>query len=308
MKKARITWPIVFAFLLAGAPVILAQPAAQGTVPTSIVVSVEAKHGKEIPNVYRQDVRVMQGHDRLQVTNWTPCQSEQTGAELFVLVDDATDPELGLQFDDLKKFMQAQPANTAIGVGYARNGTVQIAQNLTKDRALVAKALHLPIGAGAAASPYLSVTDLVKGWPQSGNCREIMMISSGIDFLQGGPDDTYLLSAIEDAQRAGIQVYAIYAEAIGHARHSFFRSTWGQNNLARLTEETGGEFYIQGFHTPIAFAPYLGQYADRLKRQYELTFLAKGGNKGELRHVTVDTEVTNAELVAQDQVWIPAAK
>lgn len=305
MKNAKILWLTILALCVTGTTSI---SWSQATVPISITVSVEAKHGKEVPTVYKEDVRVLHNHDRLQVTEWVPCQGEQAGLELFVLMDDATDPDIGLQLDDLKKFMEAQPATTAIGVGYARNGTVQITQNLTKDHAQAAKALRLPLGLGAETSPYLSVTDLIKGWPQSANRREILMISSGIDFLQGGPDDTYLQEAIDQAQRAAIQVYAIYGPAPGHLGHSFFRTTWGQNNLSRLSEETGGEFYIQGLRPPIAFAPYLAEFADRLNHQYKLTFLAKASNKAGYQHIRLETEVTNAELVTQDNVYVPAAK
>lgn len=307
MKK-EISSLVTLVLVIAGASRICWSQG-NGGVAVSIIVSVEAKHGKEVPTVYKQDVRVLHhNNDRLPVTDWTQCQSDQVATELFVLVDDAVSSDIGLQFDDLKKFMNAQPANTAIGVGYARNGITEIAQNLTRDHGQAAKALRLPIGFGATTSPYLAVTDLVKRWPQSTSCREILMVSSGIDFLQGGPDDTYLLDSIEQAERAAVQVYAIYATPIGHAGHSFFRTNWGQNNLSRLTEETGGEFYIQGLTAPISYAPYLKEYADRMTHQFRLTFLAKSPEKSGFQRVKLETEVNNAELVAQQNVYVPAAK
>jgi hypothetical protein len=311
MKITKILWPMVLTGLIAALMSSLSwsqQGAVPGTAPVSMIVSVEARHGKDVPTVYKEDVRVSHGNDRLPLTGWTPCQSDQTGLQLFVLVDDTANADLGLQLDDLKKFMEAQPPTTAIGVGYARNATVLITQNLTKDHAQAAKALRLPQGFGAMNSPYLSVTDLVKGWPQSPACREILMISSGIDFLQGGPDDSYLLEAIEHAQRAAIQVYAIYAATVGHAGHSFFRINWGQNNLARLTEETGGEFYIQGLTPPISYTPYLRELSERFNHQFNLTFAAKPANKAGLQHIKLETEVNNAELVGQENVYVPAAK
>jgi hypothetical protein len=316
MKKSGIFWPVLLAlfflvsFMAAGTSVSSwsQQGATPGTVPVSIIVSVEAKHGKEVPAVYKQDVMVMHDKDRLQVTAWDPCQSAQAGVELFVIVDDATSTDIGLQFDDLKKFMQAQPPTTLIGVAYARNGAAMVAQNLTQDHAQAAKALRLPQGFGATASPYLSVTDLAKKWPPSARCRQIMMVSSGIDYLQSGPQNTYLAQAIDQAQRAAIQVYAIYAQPVGHAGHDFFRLNWGQNNLAQLTDETGGEFYIQGVTAPIAFAPYLTEYAEKLTHQFRLTFLAQPAAKAGFQRIKLETEVTNAELEAQDKVWVPVAK
>jgi hypothetical protein len=186
---------------------------------------------------------------------------------------------------------------------------VDILQNLSNDHALAAKALRLPLGsAGGVASPYLAITDLIKRWPQSSNRREIFMVSSGIDALQPGPGNSYLDEAIEHAQRAGIQIYSIYAARSGHFGHTFWRSQWGQNNLSRLADETGGEAYFQVLETPIAFAPYLDQFADRLKHQFRLTFLAKPKKESGYQKIRLETEVPNAELVAAERVYVPAAR
>ena len=64
-----------------------AQQSASGTVPVNTVVSVEARHGKDIPVVNREDVRVFEGRNRLQVTEWIPLQGDQSSLELFVLID-----------------------------------------------------------------------------------------------------------------------------------------------------------------------------------------------------------------------------
>ena len=150
------------------------------------------------------------------------------------------------------------------------------------------------------------MSELIKAWPQSGKCREILMISSGIDFLQPGPNNTYVDEAVDHAERAGIQVSAIYATSIGHAGHSFFLTTWGQNNLGELAEQTGGEVYYQALKMPISFAPYLEQFSDRMRNHHRLTFLAKPGNKAEFQTIRLQTEVNNAELVGQHRVWVPA--
>jgi hypothetical protein len=277
------------------------------TVPVSMVVSVEARHGKkEVPVIYREDVRVMHDHERLQVKDWVPLVKEQAGLDLFLLIDDSVDNKVGLQLDDLRKFMSAQPDSTAIGVGYIRNGTVQVAQELTQDHVLASKALRLPIGLTASSSPYLALTDLIKIWPESPNRREILLVSSGIDMLQPGPNDPYLDQAIDQEQRAGIQVYSIYASPSGHAGHTPWLLNWGQNNLSQIADETGGEAYFQALSMPISFAPYLDEFADRLKHQYRLTFYAKPGKGPGYQRIRLETEVPDAELVAQDRVYVPA--
>ena len=142
MKRKHMTWSVVLGLLigLSGRPLSWsAQQPSSGTVPVSIVVSVEAKHGKDIPAVNREDVRVFQGRDRLRVTDWIPIQGNQFGLELFVLVDEASSMNVASQFDDMRRFMNAQPGTTAIAVGYIQNGTVHIVQNFTKDHSQAGK-------------------------------------------------------------------------------------------------------------------------------------------------------------------------
>src|SRR5258708_3221763 len=285
----------------------VAQSNSPDTVPVTVIASVEAKHGKEVPTINKEDVRPFYGHDRVPVAEWKPLQGDQSGLELFKLVDDASDPSVGGQLDDLRKFMEAQPPTTAIGVAYLRDGGMDLRQNLTTDHALAAKALRIPMGlAGGGSSPYLSLTELIKRWPASKNRHEVFMVSPGIDWLQPGPTDSYLQDTIEQAQRAGVQVYSIYTPHVGHFGHSFWRSNLAQSNLSQLADETGGEAYYQGFQAPISFAPYLDQFANRLMHQYRLTLMMKAENKPAFRHVKIETEVPNAEIVIADHIYVPA--
>jgi hypothetical protein len=226
------------------------------------------------------------------------------------LIDDSANTSLGSQLEDLRQFINSQPATTKVGVGYMRDGTVDIAQNLTEDHSRAAKALRLPFGnEGAIASPYFSLVDLIKRWPDSAVRREILMISDGIDRYWGsGPGDSYVDDAVEQAQRAGIIVFSIYSPGVGHYGHSFWRVNWGQNYLSRLSDETGGESYYLGSGAPVSFSPYLDDLAHRLLHQYLLTFLAKPVKKAGLQSVKLRTEVPNAELVAADRVYVPAGE
>ena len=287
-----------------------AQQPSSETVPVSMVVSVEAKHGKEIPAVNnKEDVRVFEGHARLRVTDWIPLQGSQADLELLVLIDDAADQTVASQFDDVRRFMSPLPQTTAIAVGYMENGTVRLAQNFTKDHDSAGKALRIPMGAAAGgSSPFLSITDVIKRWPETPSRHAIFLISDGIDPLQPGITDSYLDQAIETAERTGTQIYSIYASGAGHFGHSRWRINQGQNNLSVLTDKTGGESYFQGFDTPVSFAPFLDEFAERLNHQYKLTFLIKPDKKPSYRHVRLETEVPNAELVTADRVYVSAAK
>jgi hypothetical protein len=204
-------------------------------VPVSTVVTVEAKHGKDVPVINKEDVRVMQGHNRLQVVEWFPVQGEHAALELLILIDEAASPTVANQFDDLRKFMSAQPSTTAVAVGYSEYGSLRMAQDFTTDHEAAGKALRIPMGMfGGESSPYLAVSDAIKHWHDTKARRAILMVSDGVDPLQPGITDTYLDAAVEDAQRAGVQVSAIFVSAAGHFGHSFWRISRGQDDLSGI--------------------------------------------------------------------------
>jgi len=301
-----------FAVCLCVTGSVYAQNAGTQAAPAHVLlVTVEARHGSAVPEIGPRDVMVYEGHDRDQVVDLVPAQGEHAALELVILLDDGSNERLGSQLDDLRKFISAQPASTKIGVAYMQNGTAKVEQNLTSDHALAAKALRLPMGIGGInASPYFSVSDLVKRWPESTARREVLMVSDGIDRYYGSGDlqDPYLDAAIEDATRAGIVVYAIYNPGAGHFGHSYWQTYWGQIYLSRLAEETGGEGYYIGLTgNPVSFDPFLEDMGRHLGNQYWVTFNAKPPKKNGWQRIKVTTEVSNAELVAPSRVWVSAA-
>lgn len=308
MKKDRFLTLAAFALLaFAAASAAQQAPAATG-VPVHLVVTVEAHKGEETPVINRDDVMVYEGHDRDRVTEWVPAQGEHAALELMILLDDGSNITLGTQLDDMRKFIEAQPETTKIGVAYMQSGIAQMAQNLTSDHALAAKALRLPLGmSGVNGSPYFSLSDLVKRWPASGARREVVMATDGIDRYYGSWDlqDPYLDAAIDDALRAGITVSAIYTPGEGHYGHSYWQTYWGQIYLSELADQTGGESYYIGFTgPPVSFTPFLDDVGKRLTHQYLLTFLAKPQKKAGWQRIRLTTEVPNADLVAPGKVWV----
>jgi hypothetical protein len=290
---------------------VCAQNTGSQGVPAHLWVTVEARHGSSVPEIGPRDVMVYEGHDRDQVTDWVPAQGDHAGLELFILLDDGSNTNLGTQLEGLRQFITAQPVSTKIGVAYMQDGTAKVVQSPTSDHALAAKALRLPMGIGGInASPYFSLSDLIKRWPESRARREVLMASDGIDRYYGSGDlqDPYLEAAIDDAQRAGIIVYAIYTPGAGHFGHSYWQNYWGQIYLSRVAEETGGESYYIGFTgAPVSFDPYLEDMGHHLDHQYWLTFNAKPQKKSGWQRIKVTTEVSNAELVSPHQVYVPAA-
>jgi hypothetical protein len=274
-------------------------------VPVHMVVTVKPRHGGQAPAVGQGDVKVYQRNKLETVTSWIPLQGDRAGLQLFILIDDTSRNTLALQFDSIKKFIEEQPSTTAIGVGYMRNGTVFTAQELTKDRTLAEKALRLPLSGVGYTSPYVSLSDLMKKWPVSQDRREILMITSGIDGLDGDPfTNPYLTAAAERAQRGGFIIYSIYSPGAGLAGRGFFRNNLAQAGLDILAEKTGGETYYLGVGSPVDITPYLRDVSFSLKNQYQLTFLAPSVKKPTLEPVKVKTEMPNMGLISAEDGYV----
>lgn len=316
MKRSWVAHALLILSSIAcvGALPLLAQDqTTTSTVPVRMTVTVRLiGENKRMPEVKREDVIVHQDKERLKVTGWTPARGDHAGLDLFILIDEATSPSLGTQLDDLRGFINGQPATTSLGVGYMRNATVQIVQNFTTERAQAAKALRLPIASASAyGSPYLSVIDLMKRWPADTNRRVVLMITDGIDRARGGPrfrlnysPDVDSASAV--AQRTGTLIYSILTRGIGHLGNNFWEITNGQNGLAKLAEDTGGESYYLSTSSPVSFKPYLEELQKSLDNQYLLEFRAIPGKKSGLQNITLSTEVAGVELDAADSVWVEA--
>src|SRR5271170_4865276 len=146
MRRNLIQRMTVFAlFILTLLPLQAQDKASKTTTPVQMTVTVRVLgENKRMPEVNREDVIVRQGKERLQVTGWTPVGKDQGGLDMFILIDDSAHPSLASQFDDLRGFIHSLPANTSVGIGYMRNGTVRIAQNLTNDHDRAASAMRLP--------------------------------------------------------------------------------------------------------------------------------------------------------------------
>jgi hypothetical protein len=301
---------VALAAMTVSIPLEAKEPGIAGGVPVKMTVTASVENGKRLPAIEKEDVFVNKGKDRLQVTGWIPATGENAGLELFILIDDASTSSLGLHLEELRTFVDAQPSTTSIGVGYTRNGGVEIARNFTADRSLASKAFRLPVGSpGAFGSPYLSVADLMKRWQDTPNRREVILVTDGIDRARRGnfanPDVDY---AAGIAQRTGTMIHTIYFPGIGHWNRNFWESTNGQNNLAKLSEATGGESFFLGRQAPVTFTPYLDELQKVIDNQYLLTFVVAPGKKAGLQYITVSTEIAGVDFNTPDAVWAPAAK
>jgi hypothetical protein len=280
----------------------------QNGTPVSMVVTAEARRGKTVPAIEQQDLIVKEAKERRPVTGWKSLADAPT--QLLLLIDDSARASFGTEIAGLKQFVQSLPPNFRVAVGYMRNGMTQFTQQFTDDHAAAANAIRLAEGPGGAdVSPYDSLTDAVKKWPLADvERKEVLMISSGIEGLGGGfyEDNPYVQAGIQSALKAGIVVYAIYSPSVGHAGHSFWQTSWGQNFLSLLTDQTGGESYYIGMGAPVSFQPFLDEFKAAQQHQYLLTFEAKPENKAGFQPVSVMVEGKDASIAAPQRVWVKA--
>jgi hypothetical protein len=303
-KALSLTGAVLF--LSALAPMFAQQGNAPGT-PVTMVVTAEAKRGKTVPTLQPEDVQVSVKNKVRPVTGLVPAQGDHAGLQLLLLIDDSARSSLGTEIPTLKQFVTSLPANSEVGIGYMRNGMTQMVSNFTTDHAAAAKTIRLAMGpAGADVSPYDSLSDAVKKWPQGQARREVVMISSGIEGLGGGftSDNPYVNAGITSAQKAGVVVYTIYSPSVGHFGHSYWRENWGQNFLSMLSDATGGESYYLGFGSPVSFQPYLKDIRQNLDHQYLLTFQAEAQNKAGLQPVKVKVKEKDADVAAPTKVFV----
>ncbi len=282
-----------------------------GGVPVKVTVTAVGHKGADPASVAKEDVQARQKNERRPVISWVSAQDQKVGLDLIVLVDDALDSSVGIQLDPLAKFIRSLPPTTRVAVAYARNGTIDLRQNLTDDHEAAAKALRITLGTpGAGGSPYLSLIDLLNRIPPGSNRRAVLFISDGIDLFRGvsgsSPGSNFdLKRAIDRAQRVNTNVFTLYASGAGRLRRNSFLVGNGQSSLSRLAAETGGDSFFQGFGTPVSFEPFLDDLSQMLQHQYVLTFSAKPGTKSGYQSVKVTTEVPGVEFIAPQRVWVP---
>jgi hypothetical protein len=300
---------LIFAgILLSTLPSRAQQGGATSNVPITTVVTVLGPKYTAPPAIGKDDIAVYEGKDKKEVTSWVPAQGDRANLELAILIDDADSVELGIQFGDIKNFIVSQSKTTRIGIFYASNGTIQAASQFNPDHEAVAKTLRMPFAyTGAYSSLWLSIVDLISRWPVTGARREMLVIADGIDRLRGDPFSPDVDLAVLRAQKAGIMVHTLYATGVGRFSHNFVHVNYGQSNLSKIADGTGGEAFFQGLQTPISFGPFLEQLDMVLKNQYWLTFGTSRSKKpkGDLRSFRVRTEQRNVEISAPDKIFVP---
>lgn len=244
-----------------------------------------------------------------KITGFTPLHGPESTVELVVLIDDGARTSLGLQMNDVAKFVMAQHPDTKVTLAYMMNGQALLGGPLTTDHAAVLHSMHLPLpgGAGISGSPYFCLSDLAKRWPSNDihARREVLMITDGVDYydMHYDPEDPYVQSATDDAVRARLIVFSIYWSSSDRFDNSNYGSMDGQNLLAEVSQSTGGIAYWQGRGNPVDLTPYLDDLKRRFDSQYELDFMTAVGNKPEMQYIKLSASA-HAKIDAPQQIYV----
>ena len=279
------------------------------TTTAQVLVTVGHHYGTEAPILKLDDLTVMsQRGETLPVTALIPLRGDRAALELFLLVDNCSNCEVGSKFDELQRFINAQLPSTGIGVAYIQDGKLHVAENPTHDHERAVKALSAPTGS-KPSDPFNALAELIKSWPRSSARHVVLMISNGINVTAADQiADPSAEGAIEAAERANVIVYAIYHPSADYLKSTYAVTHFGQVQLAHVADESGGEAYFLGTDPLPSLAPFLADMSDHLANQYVVQFAVEPAESGgALQAVTVRSKAPDLELMAPYKVWIPGA-
>jgi len=225
-------------------------------------------------------------------------------AEVYVLIDNAANYDFGSKLAELRGFVNAQPASTAIGLAFIKDGELSVAQTPVKDHQLVARALRAPSGS-EPGNPWCALSNLIGSWPRNGERREVLMITSGMDGTATRVDACANAETVIDlAQRTGVSVYAIYHPAADYDKKEWRDVDAGVVKLAHVCYETGGEAYFISHSAMETIAPFLDDIAEHLANQYLMTVVFDSAPEPGFREVYLHTASPALELMAPTKVWV----
>jgi hypothetical protein len=241
------------------------------------------------------------------LTSLTPVQPGTL--QIAILIDDGVRASFGNQINDLKKFVTSLPPGAQVLVGYMRNGDVDAPQGFSANHEAVADGIHVALGMpGISASPYFCLSEFAKKWPSnSPGPRFVLMLTNGVDPYNGSTsianqDSPYVQNAQDDAQRAGIAVYAIaYNDAGMRGNREQFS---GQSYLAQVAQATGGQSFYNGSGNPVSLSPFLNEFRSAIAESYTATFMASANREkpNTLTRLKISTSQPKLKIHAPEAV------
>ena len=221
---------------------------------------------------------------------------------LIVLIQDDVVSSIGLEMKSLAEFIRRLPRGSRVSVGSLRAGSLQLRQKFTADLEKAAKSLRGPLGIASVApyNPYIEVIEALKRFDaQPAGRRAVLLVSDGLDTSHGidssGPTQSLdLQRAINEAQRRGVAIYSFYAPTVTTATEGNLVPN-AQSSLQRISDETGGRAFFQGFGAPVSFDPFIKELNSALDRQIALTYLSTHLKKG-FHRVKINSSTPGVEI------------
>ena len=224
---------------------------------------------------------------------------------LAILIQDDLAPSISNEISAIAGFIRRLPPGTRVLVGYLRGGVIQVRQRFTADLERAARSLRIPASSAAVApfNPFAQTVEALRRFEsQPVGRRAVLLFSDGVDVSRGfdssSPSQSVdLQRAINEAQRRGVAVFAVYAPTVGATAdgRSMFVSN-GQGSLQRLATETGGRAYFQGFGAPVSINPFLRDIGALLPRLFALTYLSTHSDKG-FHDIKIVADVKDGEVL-----------
>lgn len=252
------------------------------TIPVAVNVPAPERGSEELRPL---GLTLLEDGERQEILS-TRSQAENAPLYLSVFVQDDLVPPANNEIASLADFIRHLPQGTNVMVGYLRVGSIQIRQKFTTDLERAAKSLRVPAGTPVVA-PYNPYSSLVEGLrryqSQPVGRRAVLVVTDGLDISRGvensvASQSTDLQRAINEAQRHGVAVYAIYTPTAYTERDTTLVNN-AQGALERLSEETGGKAFFQGSNAPVSYDPFLRELSATLDKQIALTYLSTHESK-----------------------------
>jgi VWFA-related protein len=228
-----------------------------------------------------------------------PSESPMT---LAVLIQDDLVASVSVEARNVGTFIRNQPGGSRVMVAYIRQGTLDVRRRFTNELQRAAESVRPPQGF-ASASPFNPYVEIIEGLKrfdsQPLGRRAMIVVTDGVDVSRGidssSPGQSVdLQRAITEAQRRSVAIYSIFAPTAGSPNSSSITLN-GQSCLERLSNETGGKAFFQGFGAPVSFDPFLREIDTLLSKQVALTYLSthtkKGFHKLDIKPLEKDVEI-----------------
>ncbi len=289
-------------------PVLAQELVPEGPVTTTALINVQSKTEEPLNPAM---LTLQLNGKSMPITSVKPIGAHN--AQLAILIDDGLRSSFGNQLSDLVTFINSLPPGMQVFVGYMRNGEVYSPtkdEGFSTNHAAIAETLRMPISSGGvSASPYFCLSEFVKHWPSNQpGPRFVLMLTNGVDPYNGSTsplnqDSPYVQTAQEDAQRAGVAVYAIaYADAGYRGVRGAAMS--GQNYLSQVAQSTGGESLWQGIGNPVSLQPFLKEFSKDISESYTITFMADAAREKNdtLARFKLKTSQSGVKIHAPDGV------